>query len=108
MESIKNPLESKMSEKCFSLYLMSKDDLHEVFSELMKELSDKAENLKEEKGTLLTTEQTMKMLGCSRPTLWRWKKEGYLVPIKVGGKPLYQLEDINKVLKRGEKKMDKE
>lgn len=31
-------------------------------------------------------------------TLDRWRKSGYLVPIYVGGKPMYKQSDIDKIL----------
>ena len=43
----------------------------------------------------LTTAEAAKYLGKSIPTLWRWKKEGYLVPDGQTGKnPYYLLSSL--------------
>ena len=34
-------------------------------------------------------------------TLWRWAKQGYLVPLELGGKRRYRKSDIDKILKKG-------
>lgn len=49
--------------------------------------------------TLLTREEAMKKLRISAATIWRWKKCGYLVPIRVGSLDRYRLSDINDILK---------
>lgn len=51
---------------------------------------------KEEK--YLTPDEVAEMLGVSTNTLWRWDKENYLIPIKVGRKSRYKLSDVNKIL----------
>ena len=47
---------------------------------------------------LLSREETMKKFSISSATLWRWKKCGYLVPVKVGSMDRYRLSDINSIL----------
>ncbi len=47
---------------------------------------------------LLTREETMSKFGISSATIWRWKKCGYLVPVKVGSMDRYRLSDINALL----------
>lgn len=47
-------------------------------------------------GKLLTAKQTMELLGIKRTTLWKYTKEGYLKPIKVGKRKLYLYDDIVK------------
>ncbi|WP_080903337.1 helix-turn-helix domain-containing protein [Parabacteroides sp. Marseille-P3160] len=42
-----------------------------------------------------------KILGVDKSTLWRWAKNGYLVPISVGGKRVYSMSDIKKILEGG-------
>ena len=41
-----------------------------------------------------TPVETAKMLGVDKSTLWRWAKQGYLVPVKWGSKSRYKLSDI--------------
>jgi DNA-binding transcriptional MerR regulator len=50
---------------------------------------------------LMSSKDVCKMLGVSLPTLWRWQKAGFLVPLKIGkGKNSlkYKLEDVNRIL----------
>ncbi len=42
-----------------------------------------------------------KILGVDKSTLWRWAKNDYLVPISVGGKRVYSMSDIKKILEGG-------
>ena len=48
--------------------------------------------------TYPSVEQVAKILDVDKSTLWRWKKQGYLVPIIVGGKRRYRMSDIKKIL----------
>jgi len=48
----------------------------------------------------LTRKQTAEKLGVDLSSLWRWQRQGYLVPIEVGGKRLYKLSDINKIYRK--------
>ena len=47
---------------------------------------------------LLSREETMEKFRISSATIWRWKKCGYLVLIKVGSMDRYRLSDINALL----------
>lgn len=47
----------------------------------------------------LTTDQTAERLHVNRSTLWRWNKDKYLCPIKVGHKTLYRVSDVERILK---------
>lgn len=50
---------------------------------------------------LMSSKDVCKMLGVSLPTLWRWQKAGFLVPLKIGkGKNSlkYKPEDVNRIL----------
>lgn len=51
---------------------------------------------KEEK--YLTPDDVADMVGVSKNTLWRWEKEKYLIPIKVGRKSRYKLSDVKSIL----------
>lgn len=48
--------------------------------------------------TYLTREQVMQKLNITGPTLWRWGKRGYLVPINIGGNRRYKSTDIDEIL----------
>ncbi|MDR1594287.1 MAG: helix-turn-helix domain-containing protein [Prevotellaceae bacterium] len=47
--------------------------------------------------TFQSPESAAKILDVDLSTLWRWKKSGYLVPIKIGGKTRYRTSDIEKL-----------
>jgi prophage antirepressor-like protein len=51
--------------------------------------------------TYPSIEQVSKILDVNKTTLWRWGKQGYLVPIEIGGKRRYKMSDINKILNKG-------
>ena len=53
--------------------------------------------------TYPSREKVREMLGVSDSTLWRWAKEGYLVPLNVGGKRRYKMSDVKQILKGGVK-----
>ena len=48
--------------------------------------------------TYPSPDQTAKILDVDKSTLWRWRKQGYLVPVEVGGKRRYRMSDIKKIL----------
>ncbi len=52
--------------------------------------------------TYPSREKVMEMLGVCEATLWRWAKNGYLVPLNVGGKRRYRMSDVKHILE-GEK-----
>lgn len=46
----------------------------------------------------LTRHQASKVLNVTLSTLWRWARDGYLTPVKIGSKVLYRASDIDKLL----------
>lgn len=52
--------------------------------------------------TYPSKQKVMELLGVGETTLWRWAKNGYLVPLNVGGKRRYRMSDVNRILKGGE------
>ena len=67
--------------------------------ELLQDLRDVLpEATHREEDSFLTREETMKKLGVSSTTLWRWKKCGYLVPVQLGAMDRYRISDINAIL----------
>jgi hypothetical protein len=51
--------------------------------------------------TYPSPDQVAKILDVDKSTLWRWRKQGYLTPIEVGGKRRYRMSDIKKILGEG-------
>jgi len=42
--------------------------------------------------------QVAKILDVDKSTLWRWRKQNYLIPIEVGGKRRYRMSDVKRIL----------
>ena len=80
-----------------TLLVVDRAILRETFLSFVDEWeSKKKAEAKEEK--LLTREEVCDQLAVTKPTLWRWAKRGYLVPVKVGNRPLYRQSDILKLM----------
>ncbi len=70
-----------------------------IKEELLQELSvNRPEDSVPEDEKLLSREETMEKFNISSATIWRWKKSGYLVPVRVGSMDRYRLSDINDIL----------
>ena len=67
----------------------------EILEELRANQDDRPTQAAEQ---LLSREETMEKFKISSATIWRWKKCGYLVPVKVGSMDRYRLSDINALL----------
>ena len=63
-----------------------------VVTEAMAAMEEKTEE------RYLTPDVVADMVGVSKNTLWRWEKEKYLIPIKVGRKSRYKLSDVKSIL----------
>jgi hypothetical protein len=84
---------------------VSADDLHKFGRTLLKEAKAEFETviLAENEERFLSPAETAKMLDVDESTLWRWRKQEYLSPVRIGGKPRYRLSDIKKLLNREER-----
>ena len=80
------------------ILMVSAADLEEALRSIFEEVVSASKGEKDE--TLLTVRQASALLGVDRSTLWRWEKEGYLRPIRIGRKVRYQLSAVN-ALKTG-------
>ena len=80
-------------------------DLRQLFiewdAEAEADRQREQEARKAEAEALLTTEEVKAKLNVSLTSLWRWRKSGYLTPIKLGQKVLYKAGDISKLLRGG-------
>lgn len=73
-------------------YILNKEDLETILRTLIGEiLSDHEAEKKEPR---LTVKQVSHRLGVDPSTLWRWEREGYLTPSRIGRKVLYKESDI--------------
>lgn len=82
-------------------YVIGKDDLKEILSEIINErIAVVIEKWNESNRDveLVTTEKAMELLDVSKSTMWRWKQRGYLVPVRIGGNDRYRLSDIKKII----------
>lgn len=68
-----------------------------IVSEAMAAMEAAKEAEKKEE-RYLTPDVVADMVGVSKNTLWRWEKEKYLIPIKVGRKSRYKLSDVKSIL----------
>ena len=50
---------------------------------------------------LLDYKEALELFGVSGQTLWRWRKAGYIRPVRVGGKLKYRREDCVEILNGG-------
>ena len=73
-------------------------DLRQIFNEWRTE-QQKKEQQQEKKEAYLSTEMVCDLLRVTKPTLWRWGKLNYLVPVKVGRKNFYKQSDIDALRK---------
>lgn len=75
-------------------------DLVEANNKLIDQVRADLERAIEEKRetVYLTRDQVLAKLNVDPSTLWRWKKRGYLVPVKVGGENRYRSTDIERIL----------
>lgn len=77
--------------------VVSLADLNEFFEEKISEAVASRGQVKEEK--YLSVDEVCEALKVSSNTLWRWNKNGYLKPNKVGRKSVYLLSDIDRLRK---------
>lgn len=74
-------------------------DIKQIVEEVLEiNLQRLKNNAKEDLLTLLTRENTAKLLCISLPTLNEWTKQGVVKAFRIGGRVLYKLEDVNNAL----------
>lgn len=52
------------------------------------------ERKKQDENCYMTTKQVEQMLHVNRTTLWRWEKDKYLCPVRIGRRVLYRRESV--------------
>lgn len=68
-------------------------DLKEAFLEWQEE-THQEQTVTGNSEKYLTPDETAEMLDVSKPTLWRWEKQSYLVPVRWGSKVRYRFSDV--------------
>lgn len=85
-------------DNCQVQYVVNENDLRTIIEDIVTDTILKYdESQKEEK--YLTTDEVMDMLKVTRPTLWRWARDKYLVPTKVGKRTLYKASEVEILMK---------
>ncbi len=79
--------------------VVGQNDLRDILKEL---ITDALDEYKQESKSeiLLSIDEVAQKLNVTKPTLWRWAKNNYLLPIKVGKKTMYRLTDVEHLLER--------
>lgn len=70
-----------------------------LISNTRRELEAEVIAAKEEK--YLSRAETCELLKVDQSTLWRWARRGYLLPVEMGGRRLYKLSDLKRILNGG-------
>lgn len=60
-----------------------------------------AEVIAQQNETYKTRLETCDFLKVDQSTLFRWAKRGYLIPAEVGGKRMYRMSDLKRILNGG-------
>lgn len=71
-------------------------DLKEMFLSWLEDWQEK-QSQREKEDKYLTREDVCAILGVTKPTLWRWQKKGYFIPVKVGNRSFYRQSDIDRL-----------
>ncbi len=76
--------------------MISAADLERILRNLVNDLISEREEVKKE--TYISANQVSNLLGVSKSTLWRWEKENYLVPVRVGNKLRYKESEVKQLM----------
>jgi len=76
--------------------MISAADLEHILRNLINDLISEREEVKKE--TYISASQVSNLLGVSKSTLWRWEKENYLVPVRVGNKLRYKESEVKQLM----------
>lgn len=85
------------------IYQVKASDLRLIIAEMYhaeQERTRQAIEAQREKPSM-TRRQAAEALNVTFATLWRWAKDGYLVPVKIGNKVLYRATDVEAILHKG-------
>lgn len=93
-----------MNSKEISIHNLSLDEFKESIRSIVKELMPQQKKNSESlisTDELLTVEETLKLLKCSKQALWNWRKNGILPSYRLGNRVYYKKSDIfNKLVKQ--------
>jgi predicted DNA-binding transcriptional regulator AlpA len=93
-----------MESKEIRVYNLSPDEFKESIRSIVKELLPQQKKNTDKlpfADELLTVEETLKFLKCSKQALWNWRKNGILPSYRLGNRVYYKRSDIfNKLIKQ--------
>lgn len=91
---------SKNENRINQFLMVSYDELKQIIVEIVREEREQTEKRIRESREVaaVSRNDASKMLSVSLNTLWRWEKDGYLVPKRVGTKVMYLKSDIEKLI----------
>ena len=87
-----NNVEESLQTKQVTQYFLNKEDLETILTKLIEGIIERYEVAKRE--PRLTIKQVSQRLQVDPSTLWRWERDGYLIPSRIGRKVLYNESDI--------------
>lgn len=77
-----------------TMVVLTMDNLREIMYDCFLKAKAELSQPQEKKVKMLTTNEVCKLLHVDKSTLWRWAKDGFLVPEKIGRKNLYHETDV--------------
>lgn len=72
----------------------------EAIREELQTLQASLEKKKTKRTEYITRKEVAKMLGISKPTLWRWEKNRTLKNYKVQGRVFYKLHEVQELISK--------
>lgn len=85
-------------DNCAVQLVVNEVELRAIIEDIVTDTIVKYDDSKQEE-KYLTTDNVIEILKVTRATLWRWAREEYLVPVKVGKRTLYRESDVKVLLK---------
>ena len=86
-----------------SFLMVSEEQLKKMVTSAIVEAKEQAEEERKQASEVaaISRNEAAEKLCVSVHTLWRWARDGYLVPKKVGRRVLYLRSDVEQIIMRG-------
>lgn len=86
---------------CF--YMITEEQLKQMITNAILEAKEQAEEERKnaEEVAAMSRNEVAAKLCVSAQTLWRWSRDGYLVPKKIGRRVLYLKSDVERIIMKG-------
>lgn len=90
-----------MQSREIHIHQISPDELKTLIKEAVDEKISTTPVSKEKSDELMTVDETIKFLKCSKQALWNWRKNGILNNYRLGNRVYYRKSDIfDKLIKQ--------